>query len=201
MSRLSGVERRKRILRTAIAVFSESGFNGVTTRDLARRAGVSEALLFRHFPTKRKLYQAILAARMEEQIPLLLQGIPLAGEPRRTLHELSLNIVEQNERDPSFLRLLLFSALEGHELSELFFQKRNLPLLDFLKKYFVRQTRAKVLSVRNPEVAARAFLGLVFSFVQTRLLFRIPGVLQRPKEETLRGYVEIFLRGLERQKR
>lgn len=199
MTRLSGTERRERILRAAMAVFSESGFNGVTTRDLARWAGISEALLFRHFPNKKKLYQAILAARMEEQVPPLLKDLALDANPRRTLYDLGLRIVEQNEKDPTFLRLLLFSALERHELSDLFFQRRTLPILDFLKTYFHHQKIEGSLLVRNPEIAARAFLGLIFGFVQTRLLFRIPAVLRRPKEEIIRGYVEIFLRGLERR--
>ncbi|MFN2456467.1 MAG: helix-turn-helix domain-containing protein, partial [Pyrinomonadaceae bacterium] len=43
-----------------MTVFSERGFRGTTTREIARAAGVSEAIIFRHFATKEELYSAIL---------------------------------------------------------------------------------------------------------------------------------------------
>lgn len=58
-SRLPGDERRGRILDAALRVFAERGFHGTTTRALAKEAGVSEALMFRHFPTKEDLYLAL----------------------------------------------------------------------------------------------------------------------------------------------
>lgn len=57
--RLSSDERRKAIIRTALRVFAERGFHGTTTKELAKAAGVSEALIFRHFPSKDKLYAAM----------------------------------------------------------------------------------------------------------------------------------------------
>ncbi len=58
-TRLSSEDRRKMILHAALNVFAESGFHGTTTKALARTAGVSEALIFRHFPSKDKLYSAL----------------------------------------------------------------------------------------------------------------------------------------------
>ena len=135
MPRLSAQERRGKILLAAIGLFSKRGFRGTTTREIARRAGISEDLLFRHFPNKKKLCEAILAQRMEAHLPTLLKGLPADGEPREVLLDLSRRIVTRNERDPTFMRLLLFSALEGHGLSDLFFQSRTLPLLQFLKRF------------------------------------------------------------------
>ncbi|MBA3685793.1 MAG: helix-turn-helix transcriptional regulator [Planctomycetes bacterium] len=54
--RLSADERRVEILRAAERLFAEKGFHGATTRDLADAAGVSEALIFKYFPTKERLY-------------------------------------------------------------------------------------------------------------------------------------------------
>ena len=61
-SRLKNDERRESIIRAALEVFSERGFHGTTTKALAQAAGVSEALLFRHFPTKNDLYAALQLA-------------------------------------------------------------------------------------------------------------------------------------------
>ncbi|MFO0948939.1 MAG: helix-turn-helix domain-containing protein [Planctomycetota bacterium] len=58
--KMSGEERREAILKAVRVVFAEKGFEGTTTRELARTAGVSEALLFKHFPDKEALYVAML---------------------------------------------------------------------------------------------------------------------------------------------
>ena len=58
--RLDSDERRKAIVAAAVPLFARKGFAGITTRELAEAAGISEALLFRHFPTKQLLYREIL---------------------------------------------------------------------------------------------------------------------------------------------
>src|SRR5437016_7064141 len=58
--RLSGGERRQAIADAVRGVFADKGFDGTTTRELAIAAGVSEALLFKHFPNKEALYSAML---------------------------------------------------------------------------------------------------------------------------------------------
>jgi AcrR family transcriptional regulator len=57
--KLSSEERRAAILRAVRRVFAEKGFDGTTTRELADAAGVSEALLFKHFPNKEALFSAM----------------------------------------------------------------------------------------------------------------------------------------------
>src|ERR1700744_505412 len=60
VTRLDSDERRKAIVRAAVPLFARKGFTGTTTRELAEAAGISEALLFRHFPSKQWLYREIL---------------------------------------------------------------------------------------------------------------------------------------------
>jgi AcrR family transcriptional regulator len=60
--RLSSEERRRAIVDAVRGVFADKGFDGTTTRELARAAGVSEALLYKHFPSKESLYAAMLDA-------------------------------------------------------------------------------------------------------------------------------------------
>jgi len=61
-SRLSADERRDAIVAAATEVFAEKGFHGTTTRELAKAARVSEALLYKHFPSKESLFSAMLAS-------------------------------------------------------------------------------------------------------------------------------------------
>jgi AcrR family transcriptional regulator len=66
-SKLSGEERRAAIIKAVRRVFADKGFHGTTTRELATAAGVSEALLFKHFPNKEALYSAMLLSCGNEQ--------------------------------------------------------------------------------------------------------------------------------------
>ena len=58
------------MISTATSLFAANGFTGTTTKQIAKAAGVSEALLFKHFPTKHALYNAILAEKAQ---PTLVQ--------------------------------------------------------------------------------------------------------------------------------
>src|SRR5260221_12376735 len=58
--RLSALDRRRQIMRSASALFARKGYGGTTTREIAKRSGVNEALLFRPFPSKQKIYWTII---------------------------------------------------------------------------------------------------------------------------------------------
>src|SRR5262245_12797549 len=59
-SRMASDERRDQILHVAMRLFAERGFRGTTTKEIAQAAGVSEAMVFRHFANKDELYHAII---------------------------------------------------------------------------------------------------------------------------------------------
>ncbi len=59
-ARLPAAERRLELVETAVRVFSEGSYRGTTTAEIARAAGVSEPILYRHFASKRELYFAAL---------------------------------------------------------------------------------------------------------------------------------------------
>src|SRR5437667_11796487 len=65
--RLSAEQRREAIVRVALPLFARKGFANTTTRELADAAGVSEALLFKHFPTKEALFSAMQLSCCTEQ--------------------------------------------------------------------------------------------------------------------------------------
>ena len=59
-TRLPAAERRLELVETAVRVFAEGSYRGTTTAEIARAAGVSEPILYRHFASKRDLYFAAL---------------------------------------------------------------------------------------------------------------------------------------------
>lgn len=65
--RLPGSERRAQIIAAARRVFSQHGYDGAKTLQIAREANVSEALVYRHFPSKLALYRAVLRQIFQDQ--------------------------------------------------------------------------------------------------------------------------------------
>lgn len=66
-TRLNSSDRRTSIVNAAKSVFARYGFEGAKTQQIAAAAEVSEALLYRHFPSKTALYRAVLRATIEDQ--------------------------------------------------------------------------------------------------------------------------------------
>jgi len=194
MHKSSGRERQASIITAAASLFAKNGFNGTTTREIARTAGISEALLFKHFPTKRALYAAIIAAK--SQLSQLMASIEEAAEKRDDVRVFTLIAGFRIHRgaDPSLLRLLLFSALEGHELSDMFFRNRHRVFYEFLAGYIARRTQEGAFRKVDPLLAAQSFIGMI---VYHRLLHDIFGVPAHcSPEEAVAGYVDVFLEGL-----
>lgn len=82
--RLDFEERRSAIVAAAMPLFARSGFAGTTTKSIARAAGVSEALVFQHFPSKLALYQEIV--RQCEGDPALERLLALEPSTATLVH-------------------------------------------------------------------------------------------------------------------
>ncbi len=196
--RLPTSERREQIVGAAMRCFAERGFEGTTTRMLAKAAGVSEGLIFRHFPTKKSLYRAIIARRITEG-PAGLMPAQAAerGDDRAVLSSIASTLLARVGKDPSFMRLLFFSALEGAPLSRMFYQARVRRVRSFLASYLERRMKEGALRVVNPVAAAGAFMGMVANYIQQKHLFRVPVAPLAP-DALVRTWVDIFLKGLSR---
>src|ERR1043165_1788286 len=138
-SRLSAEERRREIVRVAVKLFSQRGFRGTTTKEIAHAVGVSEAIIFRHFATKEELYRAIIDHVSCEggiESPDEVVGEAIRRKDDRAVFEgLALHALEHHEDDKEFHRLLLYAALEGHELAQMFWERTVIQFYEFLGAY------------------------------------------------------------------
>jgi TetR/AcrR family transcriptional regulator, transcriptional repressor of aconitase len=127
ITRLDSDDRRKAIVAAAVPLFARTGFAGTTTRELAAAAGVSEALLFRHFPSKQSLYREILRLGCEGDPALEKLGtLPastetLVGIVRFMVRRFVLGSEAERDELDLRMRLMLHSCLEdGDYARELF---------------------------------------------------------------------------------
>jgi AcrR family transcriptional regulator len=193
-TRTSARLRQASIISAAATLFAAKGFNGTTTKEIARTAGISEALVFKHFPTKRALYAAILAEKV--QVSQLMDSVEAAAEKRDDAQVFTLIASFRIHRgtDPTFLRLLLFSALEGHELSDMFFRNRHRVFYEYLAGYIRGRCEEGAFRCLDPLLAAQAFIGMVVYHRLLHEIFKVP--LHCSPEEAVATYVEVFLSGL-----
>jgi AcrR family transcriptional regulator len=199
--RMTSNARRASIVQCAIRLFAEKGFRGTTTRELAAAVGVTEPVLYRHFRAKRDLYSAIIEARSGEASERAseLRELAAHGDDVAFLTRLATLILARYETDPTTTRLLLFSCLEKHELSELFFDRLVKDFYQLVSAYVRKRVRSGAFRPVDPESAAQGLIGMVAYHGLMRLLY--PGKIRKPnRKKVVREMVSIFLEGIEAKK-
>lgn len=169
-NRVPGRERRQQILAVAMTLFARQGFQGTTTKQIAEQAKVNEAILFRHFPSKKDLYWAVIEekCRMMAGHRSVVERLT-AGEADWVT--VAKDLLDRYSEDTTLMRLLLFSGLEAHELSERFFQTYIAGYYDELAKYLRQRIEAGEFRKMDPMLAARSFLGMVNHYLMVQELF------------------------------
>lgn len=195
--RLSGDERRRLIIESAAKLFSQHGFGGTTTREIARAVGVSEATVFKHFSTKEQLYAAIIEAKAQTQQVLGVIG-PLAEarDDAALLRTLATELIERTQTDPTLMRLMFFSALEGHALADLFFRRRVETMDVFLGRYIADRIAAGAFRSADPTQMAWNFIGMVTFHVLLHELFGQKPPPHLTRERAVEEMVTTFLEGV-----
>ncbi|HEX9872222.1 MAG TPA: TetR/AcrR family transcriptional regulator [Candidatus Tectomicrobia bacterium] len=197
--RLTGEERRRVIVEAAVALFSQKGFRGTTTKEIAETAGCSEATIFKHFATKEELYSAILEAksRIEETLAKAAQAAA-SKDDIGVFRAVGLESLIRTEQDPSLMRLLLFSALEGHNLSHLFFESKVRGLHEFLSGYIQDRIADGAFQPVDPLLAARGFVGMVAHYLLIHEIFGVKRQAGLLPEHVVDTFVRLFLQGIQR---
>lgn len=203
---MSGDERRAQLLQIAVGLFSEKGFSGTTTREIATQAGISEAMVFRHFANKEELYHAILDHKAcgggMKILPWeneLLQEKMAEKDDFGFFYSLALNALENHKKDVDFMRLMLHSALEGHGLADMFFERFIARLYEFIGEYIIQRQADGAFREVDPRIIVRAFLGMLIHHSLNNLLWDTKRkMLDISKEEAAHEFAVILLNGIKK---
>lgn len=190
--------KRQEILKAAVELFAKNGFRGTTTRDLAAHAECNEAIIFRYFNNKNELYRAILEEKVhqgqEEHCKAELEQTGAIADVRTFLEAFGHKFLDRHEQDSAFMRLLMFSALEGHELSDMFIT--SMAGRDPLASYFERLMNEGSFRRSGPHLVARAFLGMFVCYVQMQEIFGQKKTRNFDRNAVVETFVSIFLTGM-----
>jgi len=185
--RLSGPDRRQAVLDTACRVFFQKSYRGATTAQIAREAGITEPILYRHFGSKRDLYLACLDEAWRVLREIALAAIDASPETclgavadafmekRQKIRLIDLWIQGLNEAsdDPVIARTLREQIREVH---------------DFFADLIVDgQARGSVAADRDPRAEAWIFVaGGLLVTIDARLGNLLGDDLERVRHERRR---------------
>ena len=195
--RMGGSERREQIVGVSARLFSEKGFRGTTTKEVADKAGISEATIYKHFKSKTDIYQAIIESYCNDDKGRSHYLKRLEGKSGRDLlSEVAALIMESYEEDPFFIRIFLFSALEGIEFSDMVIQSKGMEMLGLVKSEIERLMDEGVFKKENPILVTRAYIGMISHYCISQEVFGMKKKYKTDYKNAARVFVDIFLNGV-----
>jgi AcrR family transcriptional regulator len=188
-------DTREKILDAGLKLFSKKGFLGATTKEIARKAGVAELTVFRHFSSKDKLFEEMI--QNYSFLPALKDLLPglkdLAYED--ALNEIGKAFLTRLSERSDLVKIMhseihLYPAkvkeIYHHIIDEVF---------RTLASYFKDLQGKGILREFQPELGARAFLGMLFSYFNAQEIMMRKQHMPSDTEQVIREYVGLFVHG------
>ena len=189
---------KERLLGAAVQVFSEKGFSGASTREIARRARVNPVTLFRTFNSKEQLYAAavdslIAGLAIRKQIDALARRNYRAP---KFIAGVIKTLVDALLGTPEVQRLLLFSALERSDVAFTAVWNRLMPILERAKVHISEYVAKGELRKNDPLITARLILAAALFHCQMYELYEGKRIPEFSQEDLSAAYADILYCGL-----
>ena len=160
--RLPRDERRHQLVLAALSIFAEKNYRGATTAEIAGRAGISEAVIYQHFPSKKDLFLACLdAVAFHFGYNFLGRRMEHQDEPLQAIKEMGQFYFRSLREKPEYIKFLsqVLAEVEDPDI-----QARYRVILDMFHAALTRlidraQRKGILRDELDPEVAAWAFIG------------------------------------------
>ncbi|MFG1720756.1 TetR/AcrR family transcriptional regulator [Micromonospora chalcea] len=157
-------EKRALIVQAATELFLELGYDRASLARVAADAGVSKATLFKQFPTKAALFDAIVIdswARNE------IADVPPAGDLAAGLTVLGRHYATLLRRPEmtDLFRIVIAELPRFPELARAHFAQGKLPYFESVRIYLVTEHEAGAADIADPELAATQFLGMISNYL------------------------------------
>lgn len=187
-------ETRNRILRAALGLFSSQGYAAATTRQIAGLAQVTEVTLFRHFPTKERLFEEVVCKSLPG--PRFAEFVAQAKELEyeQALLAIAEFFVAGLRENEALIKILHMEHQRHSELMERIY----IALVDnssaLLASYFAELQEKNIVRKFDARVAAKMFLGIWLGLYEEEHLFSVDSTRESSKE-AWHDCLEIFVRG------
>ena len=193
-------QKQKQILEAAIHVFAEKGYSGASTHEIAERARVAEATIFKHFKTKKGLFlRLVVPAIAKVAAPYIARPVLKLLEQDKPLHEVMQDVIRDRihliEDNWKLVKIILVESLFHPELREALQNHvaKNLATLAGEKLDRLKE-QGKLRNDLPSYVLLRSAFSLVIGYLLARNVF--PEVFARSEEEEeIRMIADVFVRG------
>jgi len=188
--------KRQQIMDGARRVFLQDGFDGASIGDIVRAAGVSKGTLYAYFPSKDKLFEALVSEDRRKQAEVLFTLDENDRDVARVLQRLGQTFLDMLLAPASldFLRVVIGAAAKFPGIGKAFFDAGPCFGTIRLSSYLERMASQGLLRVDDPKLAAQQFLDLCKTGIHLRLLL---GDREPPAQEeidrNLDSAVKVFL--------
>ena len=166
--RLKASERKASILTAAKILFADKGYHGVSVDEIARRLGVSPAVLYRHFPSKEALYDEVLSVNATKRESYIEAILAEPDDFASVLKRMSIIFSENISSDPDYLRMEMMSALENSQVAMSFFDRRWRSITDFIEYQLDEIELVSKRNGPNPMIASLMYRGMLREILYTK---------------------------------
>ncbi|MEM1165120.1 MAG: TetR/AcrR family transcriptional regulator [Planctomycetota bacterium] len=166
MTRLPREVRRQQLLDTAVTLFAERGFSGATTAELAKAAGVTEPIIYRHFSSKKDLFIAVIENTSDATLAQWEKVLKSAPDPARRLRRLLAANPMVSNKGEGIYRVIVQAMMEINDpdiLSALQIHIRKIHAF-VVAEVEQAQTNGQVSKAFSPEITAWALLHMALGF-------------------------------------
>jgi AcrR family transcriptional regulator len=185
-------ETENKILNASIVLFSQKGFSDVTTKEIAKEAGVCEMTLFRHFESKQKLFEKTLENFLySPKLNTLFES--LEWDLENDLIKISSFYQETLAKNQKII-LMNIKNEELYAQNNASLYKLPHELKKLLCSYF-EEMRLRVVVHEDPEILALSFLATNFGLFMTSLVMK-KLMFETDIQVCISNYVKIFARGI-----
>jgi AcrR family transcriptional regulator len=189
--------RKTELLTAARTIFTRKGFHRATMDDVAREAGISKGALYLYFPSKEKMFMALIEKGLNDRATLV-QGILEQNigclEKLRAYIDHNFEYFEQN-RDLWTMVMMLERDVLCTDIQKSIHEqamKEMRRILSYLISIMKQGVKEKVLKNKSPELLALGLGGMVQMFIMRAMFENIKHFQEKEKEFIL----EVFLEGV-----
>ncbi|MDI6891034.1 MAG: TetR/AcrR family transcriptional regulator [Thermodesulfovibrionales bacterium] len=185
----------EKLLEATLRLISEKGYLGATTREIAQGAGVTELTLFRHFGSKERLFEEVLSRYTF--LPKLKKLLPELEELPydKALRILGIRFLETLKERKPLVKIMLSEVNLYPDKIRFVYNGFIDELIQTLGGYFKSLQKREVIRRFSPEIAARAFLGMIFSYFLSEEIMAGRNIDKKEMEKMIRKFTDIFIRG------
>ncbi len=159
---LTSESTEQRIIKSALKHFSERGYEGAKTKEIAADASVNEVTLFRKFKSKQMLFEAVISQVKDEVLQALRPSqIVNSNDTRETLKQIALTLISLTQAKRDMILLLLMEAKRSSYVSSTL---STIPQagVEYIEKYLESQIKRKKIRKINTGCTAIVFSSYIF---------------------------------------